>query len=54
MKNLVILIDETDKSKELICFSALFAKDINAMVHVLQVQNPKAYGNFGHMGSGIP
>ena len=38
----------------MIRYAALFAKDINAKVHVLHVQNPEAYGNYGHMGSGIP
>jgi nucleotide-binding universal stress UspA family protein len=53
MKTLVFLINETDKSKELIRFAALFAKDINAKVDVLHIQYPQAYGSYGYMGSGI-
>lgn len=50
MKTLAFLIDEIDKSKELIRFAALFAKDIKAKVHVLHVQNPQVFGAQGYMG----
>jgi len=50
MKTLAFLIDEIDKSKELIRYAALFAKDINARVHVLYVQNSVNYGTYDHVG----
>ncbi|MFN2396918.1 MAG: universal stress protein [Bacteroidales bacterium] len=53
MKTLAFLIDEIDKSKELIRFAALFAKDINAKVHVLHVQYPHVYGTHGYMGAAV-
>ncbi|MDP3451953.1 MAG: universal stress protein [Bacteroidales bacterium] len=53
MKTLAFLIDEIDKSKELIRFAALFAKDINANVHVLHIQFPHVVGTHGYMGRPI-
>ncbi len=51
MKTLAYLIDEIDKSKELIRFAALFAKDIKANLHVLYVQYPHVYGTSSYMGA---
>lgn len=53
MKTLAFLIDEIDKSKELIRFAALLAKDINVNVHVLHVQYPHVYGTNGYMGAEV-
>lgn len=50
MKTLAFLINETDSSKEIIRFAALFAKDINAKVHVLFIQYPQVYGTSSYMG----
>ncbi len=52
MGTLAFLIDEIDKSKELIRFAALLGKDIKAKVHVLHIQYPHVYGTHGYMGLG--
>lgn len=59
MKKLAFLIDEIDKTKELIRFAALLGKDINAKIHVLHVQNPQIHHSTqstqGYMGvAGVP
>lgn len=50
MKKIVFLIDEIDKAKKMIRYAALFAKDINAKVHVLHVQYPLSFGAQAYTG----
>ncbi|MCF8360592.1 MAG: universal stress protein [Prolixibacteraceae bacterium] len=50
MKKLAFLINEIDKSKELIRFAALLANDLKAKVHVWYIQNPQVVGVHDYMG----
>lgn len=50
MKNIVFYIEQTDNSKEMIRYAALFAKIVDAKVHILYIQNPQFYSTQGSLG----
>jgi len=50
MKKIVFYIEQAKNSKEMIRYAALLAKDIDAIVHVLYIQNQQFISEQGYIG----
>ncbi|MBW6500754.1 MAG: universal stress protein [Bacteroidales bacterium] len=53
MKKLALLLNEPNGSKEVIVYAVLLAKDLNATVQILHIQNPQIYGTHESMGTAV-